>query len=45
MGCKMVEKVIENLLMNMVLKKKLYKDKSKKTQFHASLLENGLNIF
>jgi hypothetical protein len=45
MGCKLVEKGIENLLMNMVLEKINYKDKSKKTQFHASLLENGLNIY
>jgi hypothetical protein len=29
----------------MVLEISFYKDKSKKTQFHASLLENGLNIF
>jgi hypothetical protein len=40
-----VGKCIENLLMNMVLEKINYKDKSKKKQFHASLFENGLNIF
>jgi hypothetical protein len=38
-------KGIEILLMNMVLEISFYKDKSKKTQFHASLFENGLNIF
>jgi hypothetical protein len=34
---------IENLFVSMVLRKKLLKNKSKKTQFHASLLGNGLN--
>jgi len=34
---------IENLFVNMVLRKKLQKNKFKKTQFHASLLGNGLN--
>jgi hypothetical protein len=34
---------IENLFVNMVLRKKLQKNKSKKAQFHASLLGNGLN--
>jgi hypothetical protein len=35
---------IENLFVSMVLrKKKLLKNKSKKTQFHASLLGSGLN--
>lgn len=37
---------IENMLTNMVLKKKhTHTHKSKKTCFHASLFENGLNIF
>jgi hypothetical protein len=34
-------KCIENMLMNMMLKKTL-KHKFKKTSFHASLFENGL---
>jgi hypothetical protein len=41
-------KGIKNLLMNMVLEKKRLKKKkhrSKNTQFHASLLGNGLKRF
>jgi hypothetical protein len=36
---------IENLFVSMVLRNKLLKNKSKKTQFHASLLGNGLNKY
>jgi hypothetical protein len=37
------EKSVENMFMNMVIKKKIQKHKSKKTSFHAYLLENELN--
>jgi len=37
-------KVIANLIVDMVLEKKK-KHKFKKTKFHASLFENGLNRF
>jgi hypothetical protein len=39
-------KGIENPLVNMVLgKKNEFKEKFKKTHFHAPLIGNGLNIF
>jgi hypothetical protein len=44
-GMQISGKDIENLLVNMVLENKKTKKrhKSKKTQFHAPLLGNGLN--
>jgi hypothetical protein len=45
MGCKLVEKVIENLLVNLVLEFFLKNLKYKMTPFHASFLVNGLNRF
>jgi hypothetical protein len=42
----LMEKLLKICLwVNMVLGKKLWKRKSEKTQFHASLLGNGFNIF
>jgi hypothetical protein len=45
MESKLVEKSVENLFVNMMFekKKKRKRHKSKKTQLHASLLENGLS--
>jgi hypothetical protein len=41
-----IGEAIENLLMNMVLKKRtIERHKSKKTHFHASLLGDGLKRF